>query len=285
MRRTVILAISCAVLASALLWRPAPAGESFGYGDYAAVLTGFVDDNGLVDYAGLQKDRAPLDAFAGDLAGLDRALYDGWSQSEKTAFWINAYNGLTLKLIVDRYPIESSTLRSVVFPKNSIMQIPGRWKKVEFEVMGEGLTLDTIEHKILRAEFDEPRIHVALVCAALSCPELRTEPYVAARLDAQLDDQAREFLANDKKFVIDRNKGVVRLSAIFDWFTEDFVGRYGTGDPPGRRSEDTQAVINFVSAYVSDEDAEYLATGDYKIKHLGYDWTLNERPDTAVTSN
>jgi hypothetical protein len=274
-----ILTIVGLLLAATAISTGAAANREFHYDDYAAVLSEFVDDGGLVDYAALEDGREGLDAYAGALAKLDRAVYEGWSEEEKIAFWINAYNGLTLVLIIDHYPIKSSRLRSVVFPKNSIMQIPGRWTKVTFEVMGEPMTLDAIEHKVLRTQFDEPRIHVALVCAALSCPELRNEPFVAERLDEQLDDQAAEFLANDRKLVIDRERGVVRLSAIFDWFAEDFVGRYGSGDPPGKRSEKTQAVINFVSRYVSEGDREYLATDDYRIKHLDYDWTLNERPD------
>jgi hypothetical protein len=261
------------------------AGPVFDYDDYAAVLPRYVNEQGLVNYAALKADRNKLDAFASALAGLDPSTYESWAEGEKIAFWINAYNGLTLELIVNHYPIDSSFFKSMVLPKNSIMQIPGRWKKITFEVMGEPITLDTIEHKILREKFDEPRIHMALVCAALSCPRLRNEPFVADRLDEQLDDQTRDFLASENRFGIDRDKGVVYLSAIFDWFAEDFVARYGTGDPNGKRSEKTQAVINFVSRYVSDADADYLATGDYGIKHLDYDWTLNEQPDSSLSSN
>jgi hypothetical protein len=262
-----------------LAFSPALGGGGFSYDDYAAVLSAYVDDEGLVDYAGLSKNRGNLDAFATALAKLDGKSYDRWSEWEKVAFWINVYNGLTLQLIVDHYPIESSMIRSIVFPKSSIMQIPGAWKKVTFEVMGEHMTLDSIEHEILRARFDEPRIHMALVCAALSCPILRNEPYRAQRLEEQLNDQAGMFLENEKKFRIDRDGGVVRLSKIFDWFAEDFVDRYGTGDPPGKRSEKTQAVLNFIRGYLNAADAQYLATGDYRVKHLKYDWTLNEKPD------
>ena len=257
------------------------AATGFDYADFAAVLAEYVDDNGLVDYAALKVNRERLDAFVDLLAHVDPNAYQDWSDGEKIAFWINAYNGLTLKLIVDRHPIDSSFLRSIAFPKNSIMQIPGRWTEVTFEVMSGQMTLDAIEHDVLRAQLGEPRIHMALVCAALSCPELRKEPFVAARLEEQLDDQAREFLANKNKFRIDREGNVVYLSAIFDWFTEDFVDRYGSGDPQGQRSEKTQAVINFVARYVSGADAAYLASGDYRIKYLDYDWTLNEQPDST----
>lgn len=255
------------------------AGAEFSYGDYAAVLAEYVDDEGLVDYARLSENQTELVAFERTLAELEVDTYHRWSESEKIAFWINAYNALTLRLIIDHYPIDSSILRSVVFPKNSIMQIPGAWKKYTFEVMGERRTLDAIEHEILRDGFDEPRIHMALVCAALSCPILRNEPYEAQRLNDQLNDQARSFLSDDRKFRIDRDNDVVRLSEIFDWFGKDFIGRYGTGDPPGRRGEETQAVLNFIRDYVNDADAAYLAKDNYKVKYLKYDWTLNEQPD------
>ena len=184
------------VLLAALYSTPATAVAAFDNGGYAAILSGYVDEAGLVDYAGLKANGELLEAWVASLDGLDREVYEGWTDKEKIAFWINAYNGLTLKLIVDHYPIESSRLRSLVLPKNSIMQIPGRWKKVSFDVMGDPVTLDEIEHAVLRGKFTEPRIHVALVCAALSCPELRGEPFEAAALDDQLDDQARELLSS-----------------------------------------------------------------------------------------
>ncbi len=253
------------------------AASEFACDSYASVLSDYVDDNGLVDYAALRDNGSRLETYARSLDALDRETYVSWSDEVKIAFWINAYNGLTVKLIVDNYPIKSSRLKSIVYPKNSIRQISGAWKEVQFRVMGESITLDTIEHKMLRAGFDEPRIHMALVCAALSCPMLRNEPYTGDNLDAQLEDQSARFMAGDTRFRIDRKAGIVRLSAIFDWFGGDFVSRYGTGDPAGKRSEKTQAVINFVSRYVENEDQEYLAADNYKIKHLDYDWSLNEQ--------
>ena len=219
--------LSASVAAVLLSAGTANAGSGFAYKHYSAVLSRYVNDRGLVDYSDLKTHPDELEAYAGELSSLDPAVYAGWNDPQKIAFWINAYNGLTLKLIVDHYPINSSLLRSVVYPKNSIMQIPGRWTKITFEVMGEPMTLDEIEHQVLRAKFDEPRIHMALVCAALSCPRLRNEPFVAERLDGQLDDQTREFLADKNKFRIDREKGAVYLSSIFDWFKGDFVARYG----------------------------------------------------------
>jgi len=109
------------------------------------------------------------------------------------------------------------------YPSNSIQQISGAWDRPRFVVMGEKRSLDEIEHKIIRAEFEEPRIHMALVCAAVSCPPLRREPYRGAGLDAQLDDQARRFFADLRNLLIDRERGEVWASRIIGWFADDFA--------------------------------------------------------------
>jgi hypothetical protein len=261
-----------------LLWSPAAAETAFSNRDYAAVLDEYVDEKGLVDYAGLKNSRLRLDRWVEALNRLDRDSYESWNREEQLAFWINAYNGLTLRLIVDNYPIKSSRLKSVVFPKNSIRQISGAWTKKQFLVMGVALTLDAIEHDVLRAGFDEPRIHMALVCAALSCPVLRNEPYAAGALESQLEDQTRRFLVEETKFRIDRERGTVWLSAIFDWFGGDFVARYGTGDPPGKRSEQTKAVLNFVARHVGETDRKFIDAGEFRVRYIDYNWELNEKP-------
>ncbi|MDH3198714.1 MAG: DUF547 domain-containing protein [Candidatus Krumholzibacteria bacterium] len=267
-------------VAAALIMAAAPAtpAQPLDTGDYAAVLSAFVDGDGRVDYAGLKENRAPLDAFARALAELDAARYDAWSEAEQIATWINAYNALTLVLIVDYYPIQSSRIKSLVYPKNSIRQIAGAWDGVMFEVMEEKVTLDHIEHAILRTRYAEPRVHMALVCAAVSCPRLRGEPYTGARLDEQLDDQARRFLCTRGKFALDRKAGTVRLSAIFDWFGGDFVARYGEGGNGHVADDEERAVVTFVSGYLNEADRRYLLESDYAVKYFDYDWTLNEQP-------
>ena len=154
----------------------------------------------------MQAKRGELDEFVTAFGRLDEKVYEKWDEKAKIAFWLNAYNAFTLKAIIDNYPIKSSFFRSRVYPKNSIRQIPGVWDKIPFTVMGQDLTLEHIEHKILREGFDEPRIHMALVCAAIGCPPLRNEPYLGEELDDQLDDQTRRFLANQEKFKIARSR-------------------------------------------------------------------------------
>ncbi|MCI0622129.1 MAG: DUF547 domain-containing protein [Acidobacteria bacterium] len=260
----------------------APSGSAqaneFSLDAYAAALRRYVNERGLVNYRGLKANSSELDTFSVLLAGVSPAELDSWSEQQKIAFWINAYNALTLEAIIRNYPIQSSLLRSVVYPKNSIRQIPGVWDKLRFAVAGREMTLDEIEHATLRAQFSEPRIHVALVCAAMSCPPLRNEPYTPEQLDAQLGVQARRFLRSARGLRIDRGAGKVHLSSIFKWFGGDFVRNYGTTDKFAGKSDAERAVLNFLSRYVSDSDRDFLLAGKYEIEYLDYDWSLNEQP-------
>lgn len=241
--------------------------------DYAAVLKQFVNDQGMVNYKALKAGRQPLDRYVQSLAALDPNAYAQWNNEQKIAFWLNAYNGLTLLRIIDHYPIKKSGQR---FPESSIRQIAGSWDEIKFAVMGKPMTLNEIEHGTLRKQFDEPRIHLALVCAARGCPPLRVEPYVGDRLDEQLNDQAQKFLSNPAKFRIDRKSNTVYLSIIFRWFGSDFVLNYNTGQF-GKAPAGVRPVLEFVSQHVCPQDAEYLKTANYRIEYLDYDWLFNEQ--------
>ena len=255
---------------------PESSAYNAGFEAYAEALK-YVDDRGMVYYAGLKRDQRNLDQYVRDIGSLKRSVYEKWDEPAKVAFWVNAYNALTLKVIIDNYPIKASFLRSISYPSNSIRQIPGVWKKVKFRVMGRNMTLDEIEHRVLRVEFNEPRIHMALVCAAMGCPPLRNEPYDGDRLSPQLDDQALKFLADADKFRIDRQADTVRISKIFDWFGEDFVKTYKPRTGFVGHDEQTAAPLNFISDHLSDQKAAYLRSRKYSVKFLDYDWALNER--------
>ncbi len=264
-----------------------PPGE-FSVDGYAATLRKYVDAAGMVNYRQLADDHAELDAFLLAMARVSPELYQSWDADAQLAFWINAYNALTLKAIIDHYPIEAGLLSGLAHPDNSIRQIPGVWDKILFLVVGQRMTLDDIEHSILRGqasgrigdygEFDEPRIHVALVCAAMSCPSLRNEPFVGGALAAQLDDQAERMVSAPSKFRIDHEAGKVYLSSIFKWFGTDFVKRYAPAEGFGSGGDDAEkAVLHLISGYLPAADAEFLRTGTYAIEYLDYDWTLNEQ--------
>ncbi len=240
----------------------------------ARVLT-HVDDNGLVNYAALAADPADLDTYVSTLAYLDSATVKSWTEEQQIAFWSNAYNALTLKAIVEALPLQQPT-NDEGHPRG-IRWIPGVWDQKKFNLIGRQMTLNDIEHQVLRVEFDEPRIHSALVCAALSCPPLRNEPFTADQLDDQLDDQTRRFLSAEDRFRIDREAGKVYVSKILEWYGEDFVFSYEADEGFAGANEAERAVMHFLSGYVGDEDRAFLEAGNYAIEYLPYDWSLNEQ--------
>jgi len=253
--------------------------EPFVYDKYAVTLKAYVDDKGMVNYEQMKDDHKKLDAFLIAIVQLETETFDAWNEQEKIAFWINAYNALTLKAIIDNYPIKAGIISGLVYSKNSIRQIPGVWDKLQFLVMGQKMTLNEIEHKKLRAKLNEPRIHMALVCAAMSCPQLRSEPFVGKELNDQLDDQSKVFVTHNDKFKIDTDAETVYLSSIFKWFGEDFIKSYAPEKGFASHSKAEKAVLNFASKYLMKKQAEYLREGNYTIEYLDYDWSLNEQAE------
>jgi hypothetical protein len=239
--------------------------EPFRYDAYAALLSRYVDEKGLVDYQGLQAEAESLRAFNQSFGEVSPATFQAWSEADQIAFLINAYNAFTLQSIIDQTPI-----------KASIRDIPGVWRIRKFELAGESKTLDNIEHQTLRKQYQEPRIHAAVNCSAISCPVLRTEPYTGEKLDAQLNEQVQRWLNSPEGLKIDQANNTVYLSQIFDWFGEDWSTGYATKD--GFSGNDKErAVLNFVSQYVSPEDRAYLQKGGYQVKYLDYNWALNQQ--------
>ncbi len=233
--------------------------------EYGAILQAYVNGEGRVNYVALQANSKPLKDFVAKLGAVSPVTYDAWSEPEKIAFLINAYNAITLESIVDRHPLDKS-----------IKDIRGVWNVNQHVVVGRSITLDTIEHEMLRKDFQEPRIHAALVCAAISCPPLQQEPYTGEKLEAQLDDRVRKWLSNPQGLQIDRTQNRVSISAIFDWFGEDWQQQYAIENKFVGSAKD-RAVLNFISNYTSPEDKEYLEQGQYKLNHLDYDWSLNRQ--------
>jgi hypothetical protein len=253
----------------------APPEEPFSFDRYAELLAARVGD-GRVDYAGLVDDRRGLDEQVAALAVVPPETEEAWPAQERLAFWLNAYNVLTLALVADHYPPLPELPTSVIFPYPSIRHIHGAWERYRFKVAGQTLSLNEIEHSIVRAEFDEPRVHFAMVCASVGCPPLRGEPYRGADLDAQLADQTRQFLATRRNLVVDRAAGRVRLSSIFQWFGADF-GASAPADGFGQQPPALKAVLAFVASHHPDpEVAAFLQTGQYDVGFLSYDWALND---------
>jgi len=263
------------------------AAQGIDHAGFDSVLTHFVRD-GRVDYAALRIGRAELDEYIAQVAAVNADEFAVWSETDQIAYLLNAYNAYVLETIIDNYPIKAAGFfkklvspKRFSFPDNSIRQIDGVFDGILHQVAGTEMTLDDIEHNTLRAKYNEPRIHFALVCAAVSCPPLREEAFRGELLDEQLDSQGKIFLNDPRlnRFGIDR--GEVHLSKLFDWFGDDFRQfASGTGY---QRDEKVNGVLTFVSRYLVDRVASFLETGDYKVDFLSYDWTLNDQAVAAVT--
>ncbi len=250
--------------------------------DDAAPLLGrvlsHVDDRGQVDYAALAQNPDDLRGYLDYLASLDRAEFDEWSDEEQIALLSNAYNAITLQSIVDALPLSRSfNLGSMAHPRG-IRWISGVWDKTTWPLMGEDVTLDHIEHGVLRKDYDEPRLHAALVCAAKSCPPLRNTPFTGAALDEQFDDQMRRFVTNPAiGIAIDRKANTVGLSKIFDWYGEDFVGQHLPSSGFGAHDDKVRAVLAASAPFLDADDQAFLRRGNFSVDYLGYDWSLNEQ--------
>jgi hypothetical protein len=241
------------------------AAAPFSTENYGKVLQTYVNVQGLVDYPTLQANSQALKNIVAEMGAVAPSTYAAWSGADKIAFLINAYNAITLESIINQKPL-----------KKSIKDIFGVWNFTKHTVAGEAKTLDDIEHKTLRKTFNEPRIHAALVCAAISCPPLRREPYTGAKLNEQLDDQVRQWLSTPQGLKIDRAQNKVFVSSIFKWFGEDWKKSYSTAE--GFTDNPTErAILNFISRYVNPDDKAYLIQGGYKLNYLNYDWSLNRQ--------
>lgn len=223
---------------------------------FDSVLKTYVE-NGQVNYAGLKRHRRELDRYLSSLAAVDEKEFKTWPTTDRLAFLVNLYNGATLKLIVDHYPVKSIKDIGGFFR--------GPWKQRVVILFGKTITLNTLEHEIIRKQFDEPRVHAALVCAAQGCPPLRPEAYVGARLEAQLAEQMRTFLADSTKNHVDVRSGKIWLSRIFKWYGKDFT-------------KNGKTLLGSLAPYWPEQAAARLKSRrDWDIAYTDYDWSLNER--------
>lgn len=238
----------CLGLPAVWLFPPGVSAEPVDNSIYAGLLQKYVQ-NGNVDYMGFQSEEASLDQY---LSLLEKVDPMDLPRASRFAFYVNAYNAWTIKLILSKYPDIRSIKELGGFFKSP-------WKRKLCRINGEIITLDDIEHNILRSQFRDPRVHFAVNCASLSCPPLRSEPYVGERLEMQLDDAAEKFINNPQR---NRMEGTtLYLSRIFKWFPEDF------GDD----------VVDFILKYARGDfgDDIELNRDVLKIKYLDYDWSLN----------
>jgi hypothetical protein len=270
-RRSGLLAL-CALAAVSLASVGAADTFDHRFSTYAALLGAHVRSTG-VDYRGLEEDRTQLDEAVAALDSFAARQEPAWARDERLAFWINAYNLLTLRAIVDHYPIRAGWF--ALPPRNSIRQIDGVWTRLRWQAAGQSLTLDDIEHRIIRPVFLDARIHFAVNCASVSCPPLAHEPYVGDRIDAQLDEAARRFLASAEGVRIDGD--TFRVTSLFKWYGDDFVAQYASLVPGGRPPRE-RAILGLLARYAPAPIAARARTGAGVIRFLDYDWSLNEVP-------
>jgi hypothetical protein len=219
-----------------------------------------------VRYAGFAADRAPLKAYLDALSAVPEATFRGWGPAARQAFLINAYNAFTVELILTKYP----ALKSIK-ELGSLLSSP--WKPKWVPLLGGRLSLDDIEHGLLRARgvYDEPRVHFAVNCASVGCPMLREEAFTAERLPAQLQQQAERFMADRTRNRWNAARGRLELSKIFDWYGEDFaLGHQGIRSLKAFAGQHAERLAD------APADRERLRAGAFDIAFLDYDWALND---------
>lgn len=216
------------------------------------LLQKHVDSRGMVNYKGMKQDRAELKKYL-DLLSANAPDPKKWTKDEQLAYWINAYNAFTVELILEYYPLKS--IKDI----GATIKIPfvnTPWDIKFITIGGKKLDLNNIEHGIIRKQFNEPRIHFALVCAAKSCPPLRNEAFTAQKLNLQLDDQGKRFFADPTKNIVTASKA--SISMILNWYGGDFKK------------------VKPLEQWINQYAATPLRPGA-SITYMGYNWALNEQ--------
>jgi len=251
---------------------PAPTARAQGdpYGLLDRILDVYVRD-GLVYYAALKTERANLDRF---VATLDPAPWVQTATSaDQRAFWINAYNALVLRSVINAYPIAG---KAEAYPAASIAQVPGAFDKVKHRVAGQLLTLDEIEKTVI-AGFGDARLLLALGRGALGSARLRSEVYRGATLETQLAGAVKEFVVRGDVVTLDRENGLVEVSPLFSWREAVFVQSFSVGGEMwANRSPLERAVMTMSYPHRFPSEREFLALNTFRMSFGTYDWRLND---------
>jgi hypothetical protein len=238
---------------------PGAMAGTFDHSLLDQILKQYVDDEGLVDYNGIAKDRR----FPDYLKSLETAKVQELTRDGQLAFWINAYNAVMIDKVIEKKP-SKSVLETA---------IPGLWistkifKSRENTVANREVSPDDIEHEILRKEFKEPRIHFAIICASRGCPPMPRAAYTEENVQARLEEETRMYLNSARGTRIDREENTLYVSKIFDWFGEDFIRKSGS-------------IEEFIRPYV-DEEVRLFLDRKPKISFLKYNWALNAKEPLA----
>ena len=214
---------------------------------WTVLLRKYVTEGGQVNYKGFIKEQSKMEEYLSLLSNTPPG--SNWSEADKIAYWINAYNAFTVKLIMDNYP-----LKSIKDIGDGLPMISSPWDIKFFKIGDADFDLNTIEHEILRKHFEEPRIHFAINCASFSCPKLRNEAFESSQLNQQLEAQTKTFINNPDKNII--NKEETKLSKLFSWFETDFTKK------------------TTIKSFVKQRHSAFNEQND--LQYLDYSWTLNE---------
>ena len=255
---------TAALVLSALLPLVLHAASKFSYEDWGKVLGRYVDARGYVNYEALVKDRGDLDRF---VAAIEKTsprsnpeLFP--ARNDQLAYWLNAYNAQVFKGVLARGPERESVWKGGIFSGYSF------FVGMDIVLGGEKLNLKKLEDKIIREGFKDPRVHAALNCASKGCPRLPEVPFDPGKLDEQLDDGMKGFVAESRNVTVDDAANTVTLSKIFDWFSGDFVAyEKAHGDPDGSQ-------IDYVNRY---RGALPKVPRDYRIRFFEYDKGVNKQ--------
>jgi len=224
--------------------------QPVSHAKWDVLLQKHVSEDGKVNYQGFKDDIVALEAYL-EVLSASHPNKQNWTKDERLAYWINAYNAFTVKLIVDNYPVKSiKELGGAIYKVNT------PWDIKFIYIEGQNYDLNNIEHGIIRKQFNEPRIHFAVNCASVSCPNLSNRAYAGDKLDEQLTAATKSFLSNESKNQISATSP--KVSKIFSWFRGDFK--------KGNRS-----VINFINEYAPSQ-----INKDANLGYLDYSWELNE---------
>ena len=246
--------------------------------DFHADLDGFlqrhVDALGNVRYREAMDDRADLVRYVALLAHVSPDSHPGWfpTEADRIAYWINAYNASVLNLVFHYYPIESvHDLR----PPRALFFLPrgaGFFVFRRVVLGGVKVNLYSLEHRVLRRRFDEPRIHFAINCASRSCPRLPQSAFRAEALEDQLQRETRRFLGELHNLRVDRSAGVMHLSSILDWYERDFTSWVASNRP-----ESAPTLKSYVALHIFEDGAGTPTDCDEcRIEFVEYDWALND---------
>ncbi len=234
-----------------------PVGTTFPHEALGRVLAEFADSDGRLAYAELKRRPDDLEAYYRLAAAYSPDSHPDLfpTEADRLAYWLNAYNAAAIKIVLDHYPVES--VRDV-----GLLPLAGFFYFRRPIFGGRAVSLYRLENDIVRPRFGDPRVHFALNCASRGCPRLPREPFDPARLNEQLDREARRFMAEERNLQIDHEARTVTLSSVFDWHRSDFPAD----------------LLQYAALYLPEDRGEALAAAaDYEVEYRPYDWRLNDQ--------